>query len=334
MRNFLFLLFLLVLTSCLSPAKKLASNEGRPNITIAFGSCSNENKPQIMWDEVLAEQPDYWIWLGDNIYGDSENMDTLRMKYNLQKQNANYQKLIQTSKVLATWDDHDYGVNDGGKEYPMKKESQQVFLDFIDAPADDSRRSQEGIYTCYTHESEIARVKIILLDTRYHRDEIKRVDGVYQRNKKGTILGEDQWTWLANELDTSTADVHIIASGIQVIPREHAWEKWDNFPNERGRLLDLLIEHEIKNPIFITGDRHIGEISQLEWKEKTIYDVTSSSLTHGWSERRKESNRHRKGEIVYDTNYGVIQISRNKDLSVLAAVKTSDRKIAEAIKVD
>lgn len=32
-----------------------------------------------------------------------------------------YIKLKKTTKILATWDDHDYGANDAGAEYPKKK---------------------------------------------------------------------------------------------------------------------------------------------------------------------------------------------------------------------
>jgi alkaline phosphatase D len=40
-------------------------------------------------------------------------------------------------------------MNDGGAEYADRKESQQVFLDFVEEPADSLRRSQEGIYASY-----------------------------------------------------------------------------------------------------------------------------------------------------------------------------------------
>ncbi len=103
--------------------------------TLAFGSCSDQKRPQPLWDDILQQQPQVWIWLGDNIYGDSENMDTLKAKYTRQKSNADYGKLRSTASVIGIWDDHDYGVNDGGKEYPRRKESQQLMLDFLDVPA-------------------------------------------------------------------------------------------------------------------------------------------------------------------------------------------------------
>ena len=48
---------------------------------IAFGSCSNQNKPQPILDTVVAKNPDLFIYLGDNIYGDTEDMEVLAQKY-------------------------------------------------------------------------------------------------------------------------------------------------------------------------------------------------------------------------------------------------------------
>nr|WP_254448622.1 alkaline phosphatase D family protein [Spirosoma rhododendri] len=134
-----------------TPVKRAQVASSRKAIqTIAFGSCSRQSLPQPLWDDIVAAKPDLWIWLGDNIYGDSESMDTLRAKYALQKSNPIYQQLRQSTPILGVWDDHDYGVNDGGKEYPRRRESQQVMLDFLDVPANDPRRTQEGAYSAQT----------------------------------------------------------------------------------------------------------------------------------------------------------------------------------------
>jgi hypothetical protein len=52
-------------------------------------------------------------------------------------------KLIVHERHLATWDDHDYGLNDAGTEYPHKKVSQEMFLDFFGVPPDSPRRRPE-----------------------------------------------------------------------------------------------------------------------------------------------------------------------------------------------
>ena len=40
---------------------------------IAFGSCVHQDKPQPIWSEVLVADPDLFVFLGDNIYGDSDD---------------------------------------------------------------------------------------------------------------------------------------------------------------------------------------------------------------------------------------------------------------------
>lgn len=317
----------LIIFSCskqaIAPVQIPAPN---PNIVkIAFGSCSEQNDPQLLWDDILKEAPDLWIWLGDNIYGDSPDMDVMRSQYVKQKSHPLYQQLMASTTIIGTWDDHDYGINNGGKHYPHKKGAQKELLDFLDVPQNDPRRHQEGVYASYDLDHKIAKVKVYLLDTRYFRDDPIETDNGYLPNNEGSILGEAQWAWLKEELKNSNADVNIFASGIQVIPEEHRYEKWSNFPKERNRLFDLIQSYNTKAPVFISGDRHIGEISKITSKNQVFYDLTSSSLTHGWKTRREEANKHRVGDIVYDINYGIITITNKNDIK--AYIKGDNQKV-------
>ena len=54
--------------------------EEAPLTRIAFGSCSHQQKPQPIWDAVLAYRPELFIFIGDNVYGDvtSDSMTDLR----------------------------------------------------------------------------------------------------------------------------------------------------------------------------------------------------------------------------------------------------------------
>jgi len=329
MNRFLFLLSAFIWLGCNSKTTETTFQipvKDSSKITIAFGSCSDEDKAQPLWKDIIAEAPDLWIWLGDNIYGDTEDMKIMHGKYEMQKRNPGYKALMSSCPIIGTWDDHDYGVNDGGKDFIAKKESQQVFLDFLDTPKDDPIRNQEGVYDTYFLNHDLARVKVILLDCRYFRDSYEKENKWPIPNYGGSILGYDQWEWLDEELTKKDADVTIIATGIQVIAAEHRFEKWANFPNEKHRLFDTIIESEVENCFFISGDRHIGEISKEQHENFTFYDITSSSLTHGWKIRRDEPNKHRIGDIVYDINYGVLEIERKEDLTVRAFLKSKGQK--------
>lgn len=318
----------LLLTGCrTNKPDTSASQNTKPVSVIAFGSCSDQKRPQPLWDDIVAQKPDVWIWLGDNIYGDSESMDTLRMKYALQKSNPVYQQLRQSTPIIGVWDDHDYGVNDGGKEYPRRRESQQVMLDFFDVPANSPRRSQEGAYSSHVYGPKGQRVKVILLDGRYFRDPLKKNGKENVPDPSGDILGETQWQWLEKQLTGSDADVHIIGCGIQFLAEEHVYEKWANFPTARKRLLDLLGKAKPKGAMLISGDRHIAEIAKISVPGLgyDLYDITSSGLTHV-SKPHEEPNRHRVGDMVAKLNYGLITVNwGQKPLTATVRINGDDR---------
>ncbi|MEL7002566.1 MAG: alkaline phosphatase D family protein [Bacteroidota bacterium] len=306
----LFIIFL-ILPSLLGYAQV---EEINPDILqkIAIGSCSRESNPDQLWKEIKKDKADLFIWTGDIIYGDTHDMNELAKKYQIQKSRKTYQSMLKKVPVIGIWDDHDYGINDGGKGFSKKTESKAELMKFLDVPKDNPVWSHEGAYNAYTFGKENKKVKIILLDARYFRDTVMRQaePRKYIPNTEGDILGEAQWLWLENELSDSDADLHILASGIQVIAEDHIYEKWSNLPKARKRLLDLLERTKPKNAFIISGDRHISEISKLELTglKYPLFDFTSSGLTHTWSNSGEEYNRHRVGDLVIQKSYGLIQI--------------------------
>jgi hypothetical protein len=93
--------------------------------------------------------------LGDNIYGDTNDMDILHKKYQQLGTKESYKHLIENTEVLATWDDHDYGQNDAGKHYPHKVESKEIFLEFFKEPKNSERYKHKGIYHSVYKKAEI-----------------------------------------------------------------------------------------------------------------------------------------------------------------------------------
>ena len=92
---------------------------------IAFGSCAHEDHPLPVFNTIIKQKPNLFIFLGDNIYADTDDPEVMRQKYKLLLDNKGFKKLIKTTPVIATWDDHDYGRNDAGRHYPMKEESKK-----------------------------------------------------------------------------------------------------------------------------------------------------------------------------------------------------------------
>ena len=280
--------------------------------TIAIGSCSRQDLPQIMWPNVLANNPDLWIWLGDNIYGDTQDMEEMEQKYLQQKSDSLYQVLRSKMPVLGIWDDHDFGVNDGDYRFSQKRASQQLLLDFLDVPKDAPVRTREGAYQSYVIGPKGKQIKFIFLDARYFRDTLaaNRVGNQrYKPNMTGDVLGETQWRWFENELKSSTAQVHVIGCGIQMMAEEQGFEKWANFPTARKRLFDLLATSNTPNTLLMSGDRHIAELAkmELEGKDQPIFEITASGLTHSY-EAADESNRYRISPLIGKKNFGLIKI--------------------------
>ncbi|TGE10540.1 alkaline phosphatase D family protein [Hymenobacter fodinae] len=305
-----------------------SAQKTKEELRIAFGSCNRHDLPQPLWDDIARDQPNVWIWLGDNIYGDSDDPAVLRAKYDAEFNQEGYRRLReQGTTIIGTWDDHDYGRNDGDKNYPFKAQNQQLALDFLQEPADSPRRKQEGIYAAYTYRVGRKKVKVILLDDRYFQDTLYRdAQQVYHPNPTGDILGEAQWQWLQQQLQNSDADAHIIASGIQFLPQEHRFEKWANFPAARQRLLQLLASSQAKGVLLISGDRHIGEISKMTVPGVAypVYEVTSSGLTHPATHNTAEPNQYRVGPLVNDKHYALFQFRRQRRKLVVTASLRGD----------
>ncbi|MEX0882826.1 MAG: alkaline phosphatase D family protein [Cyclobacteriaceae bacterium] len=295
--------------------------------TIAFGSCNKHDLPQPLWEPILEEHPDVWIWLGDNVYGDTQDMELLKTKYDSQYDQEGYAMIRKTTQVIGTWDDHDFGINDGGVNFAKKKESQQIMLNFLEEPENTPRRAQEGVYTVHEFGEGEQKVNIYLLDTRYHRDTLEKEADNYVPNTEGTILGEEQWQWLEEEFLHSDARINIIASGIQFIAEEHPYEKWANFPKEREKLMKLIADSGLQSPVLISGDRHIGEMAKTQLPNgKDIYEITSSGLTHTWNEWRPEDNKYRvAGDHIAELHYGLVSIDWEKE-AMEFSIKGEDKK--------
>ncbi|WP_417624172.1 alkaline phosphatase D family protein [Paremcibacter congregatus] len=303
-----------------TPSPAMTSTE-KPLSRILFGSCCHQDKPQPIWQPILEREPELFIFLGDNIYGDTRDMATLKAKYD--QQAHNFAALRGSSEVIAIWDDHDFGENDAGKDYPEKARSKDLFLDFWQEPADSSRRrADDGIYTSALYGPADQRVHVILPDLRYNRDPLRTVKsrararerdlaglGPYLpiADKNQTMLGEAQWRWLEQQMQIPSR-IKIIGSSLQYIATQPGWEAWSNFPHERQRLIDLIRKYQVEGVIFISGDTHWAELScQTEGVPYPLWDMTSSGLTETWA--NVSPNAYRWNDLSYaGENFGALYV--------------------------
>ncbi|QVY67431.1 alkaline phosphatase D family protein [Polaribacter sp. Q13] len=321
MKKIIIVLLVFTVLSCKTTSKssedkaysKQSTKEKTADFVLTFGSCNKPNQKNLLWDDIAQLNPDVWLWGGDIIYADTENMDKMEADYNLQKKQKGYANLLKETKVLGTWDDHDFGANDAGAEYPKKEKSQELLLNFLGVDKNSPRRKREGVYNSEVIETAKGSVKIILLDTRYFRTIINKKSVKGDQDNR-TILGEQQWAWLESELVNSSAKFNIIVSSVQVIAEKHPYEKWANFPLERKKLLDVIVSSKANNVILLSGDRHISEFSKEEVNGLTypLIDFTSSGMTHASENFTKEYNPARVGKVISTKSFGVLKINFDK----------------------
>ena len=302
------------------------------SLKIGFGSCIDEARPQPIWKAVEKENLNDFFFMGDNVYGDLDSGELSNMGPAYDKQEENFPSWLKNLKPLAIWDDHDYGLNDGGKEYTLKKDSQKLFLDFWKIDKQDDRHKREGIYFSETRQIKDTKILLIGLDTRYFRSPLEGEKRNYQSTSdvSKTILGEQQWEWLERTFQNS-ADIIILVSSIQILATNHGFEKWSNFPHEKERLLSL-IEQFKKPVVLVSGDRHKAGI----YKQGNLYELTSSSLNKPlprwlvavWN----ETDPLLLGKMHYDMNYGLISINSSGTVSI--DLKNEKGKVLEAVKLE
>lgn len=299
---------------------------------VAFGSCLRQNRAVPILDSIVENNPDLFVFLGDNVYADTTSPEEMRSAYLALGEKPGFRRLQKEAGVHAIWDDHDYGANDAGGDFSFRKGAEKIFKEFWGMENRIPYKDREGVYASFLYRTggvHPIKVQLILLDTRSFRSPLKKKPwwqsflglgntGPYvpDRNEEKTILGKEQWKWLEYQFSIQ-ADLRIVASSIQVLSSSNGWESWSNMPLQKEQLLNLAVEQSAP-VVFISGDRHFAEISALRFKNRTFYDVTSSSLNQPLF-FEDEKNPYRRGERFPGANFGRIRIddtSRNWTLKL------------------
>lgn len=241
---------------------------------IALLGCHKQNEPAPAL-EYFADvlKPHYAIWLGDNVYADTKtDPNHILRQLEVLEQKEGFQKLRATVPFFATWDDHDYGLNNAGIEYIFKEESKQIFRKFWRLE-NEIPENHDGVYYSKIEKLPNGKtIQFLMVDGRFNND--RYLDGI--KKKEADILGEKQWLWLENELK-KPADVRLFVTGQQVLLNKmNRWEAWSKVGRSQQRLDDLLSRLNVNNLIFLTGDQHTGEVlkSLKKMKYKTFEIMT------------------------------------------------------------
>ncbi|MEO1477064.1 MAG: alkaline phosphatase D family protein [Bacteroidota bacterium] len=288
-----------------------------PEFTIAFGSCAYVNDPPFdrpgngyggdyqIYESIAAQQPDAMLWLGDNVYlreVDWWSERGIDYRYSHTRALPEMQPLLAATHHFATWDDHEFGPNNSDRSYVLKGETLDAFKRYWANPTYGLPETP-GVFGHF----EWGDVEFFLLDNRYHRSPSDA-----PRTPDKTMLGDAQEQWLIDALTASRAPFKVVVSGGQVLSRFQLFENWATFPHARQRLLDAIDERGIEGVVFLSGDRHHGELIRIDRPGRyPLFDFTSSPLTAGASSARFEQENPDRvpGTFVTQRHFGTLSLS-------------------------
>jgi len=284
----------------------------------AFGSGAYINDPPfdrsgksyggnyIIYQKIAEKQPDFMIWGGDNTYlrqNEWDSKSAMIYRYTYDWSIPEKQQLFATMPHYAILDDHDFGPNDSDGSFWNKDTAIEVFNLFWANP-----KPVSGLKSA-TYQFSYNDAEFFLLDNRYYRDPNRLTT---KKNK--TILGKEQLEWLKKALVFSKARFKFVVMGGQFLNTARNYETYSNygFDNERLEIINFIYKEKLKNVIFLTGDRHLSEISLLDNGKNfpKIWDVTVSPFTSGPNTHgHKELNRLRVPEtLIQERNFAILNI--------------------------
>ena len=225
---------------------------------IAFGSCANQDKPQPIWTPILADAPDLFLFLGDNVYADTDDPAQLQASYDTLGRIPGLQKLLASTPVMAIWDDHDYGPNNSDRLSPSREAAQLAYRHYVPhypLPADAELVGQPLAERPIAQAFSYGRVRFILLDSRSQRDPVNQADDADK-----TMLGTWQREWLQREL-LATRDTHPLTFILTTVPwisdETGTRDNWGRYPTERAELSRWMVDNHIRGVCFLGGDAHM-----------------------------------------------------------------------------
>lgn len=295
-----------------------------PDLRFALGSCAYVNHPvhdrpgkpygagYRIFDAIADAEPDFMLWLGDNVYYREVDWDSesgMYARFSHTRQLVELQRLLAATHHYATWDDHDYGPNNADRSYAHRSHALEVFDAFWPNPDFDAAGTG-GV----TNHFEWHDAAFFVLDNRYFRQANHRTTG------RHTVLGREQLEWLIDALKSSGAAFRFVVMGGQFLNSAEDDENYINLaPGERREILDRIDAEDIPGVVFLTGDRHHSVLMRKSSDtDYPLYDWTVSPLTAGPSMPGRGEDQYRvEGSLFTERNFGIAEISGPRDDRVL-----------------
>lgn len=273
-----------------------------------------------IFESMAAEAPDMMLWLGDNIYlreVDFQSYSGFLHRYTHTRSTPEMANLLKACPNYAIWDDHDFGPNDSDGSWVHADWSRESFKTFWSNPSYGLPEAPRCISTAF----RFVDMEFFLLDNRTYRVNH------YNKTNDPQVLGQDQIDWLIQALRKSRAPYKFVVVGGQVLSDAAVYENVAQFPSERQQILERLEAEDIRGVVFLSGDRHTTELSELTMANgRKVYDLTVSPLTSGPGHARDEPNTLRvEGTYVEQRNYAVLSFAGpRKNRTCTIEVKGTD----------
>lgn len=278
------------------------------DLSFLVGSCAfpypfvfwSGKRKEVIFNSMTRQEKDFMIWMGDNVYylfGNWKQPKKMHQVHLKMRTKPALQALLESCPHYAIWDDHDFGANNSDSSYSGRFESLEMFKNYWPNPYY-GLDTAPGVFCHFSH----ADADFFMLDARFYASA-------------KSMLGQAQTNWLKAQLKASKANFKFVISGTQILPDNPSGEDLGDFGTARQELLDFLEKEQITGIIFLSGDRHYGELLKLERPNQyPLYEMTSSPMTSVVNPAYTRDNPIRENEtLVLDLNFGKVQLLGDAD---------------------
>ncbi|MFE0519578.1 alkaline phosphatase D family protein [Streptomyces sp. NPDC058954] len=264
------------------------------SLRIALASCQNWQHGYFTpYADMLDQDPDFVLFVGDYIYestpssagprrhegtGEPYTLEQYRNRYAQYRSDPDLAAMHANAPWVVTFDDHEVD-NDWAGEIPQDPAKQPhdafvarltaAFQAYYEHMPVRASAVPDGPHIQMYRRLEFGRLaRLNVLDTRQFRtDQATTQEGA--QSPSMTMLGAEQKQWLLDGLHDSPARWNIVASQIMMAETDlqigdgKLWyyDAWDGYQVERNALLGEFAD--IRNPVVLSGDRHLTMISDL-----------------------------------------------------------------------
>ncbi len=215
------------------------------SFTVVLGSCARTGSNGSVFDAMAAEDPLFYLVLGDIHYGniDSSEPEPFVDAFDRLLTEPAQASLYRSTAFAYIWDDHDFGPNDADASSPGREAVADVYRSVVPSAAlvDDV-----AVFQAFT----VGRVRFVLTDTRSQRTD-------------DTMLGDEQLAWLVDELVTASR-THSLVVWANAVPwigaAAEGGDGWSGYPDERARISQVIADESIENLVMVSGDAHMVAI--------------------------------------------------------------------------